>query len=189
VCVLAAATSALADRILIAKRRDADGKATVDVLREVVLSPQVILNCDLKDQGCHGGDQLEAYRYIHQHGVPEEGCQLYEATGHDTGNLCRPIDVCENCMPNKGCFPQPTYDSYSVSEFGTTLGEQQMMSEIYARGPIACSVAVTKEFEAYTGGIFEDKTGAKKVDHAISVVGWGEEHGVPYWVVRNSWGR
>ena len=63
-----------------------------------------------------------------------------------------------------------------------------MMAEIYARGPIVCGVAVTDEFEAYTGGIFEDKTGAKDIDHAISVVGWGEEDGKAFWVVRNSWG-
>lgn len=173
---------------MIAKARDAKGKSPLDVMREVVLSPQVILNCDLEDEGCHGGDQLTAYRYIHDHGVPEEGCQRYSASGHDTGNQCRNIDVCENCTPDKGCFAQDKYDKYFVSEFGTTLGEQQMMAEIYARGPIACSVAVTDEFEAYTGGIFDDKTNQTDVDHAISVVGWGEEKNTKFWVVRNSWG-
>lgn len=157
-------------------------------MREVVLSPQVILNCDLEDQGCHGGDQFAAYKYIHKNGVPEESCQRYEASGHDTGNLCRNIDVCENCTPAKGCFPQAKYDKYFVSEYGTTMGEEQMMAEIHERGPIACSVAVTDEFEAYTGGIFDDKTNQTDVDHAISVVGWGEEKNTKFWVVRNSWG-
>ncbi|KAG2529842.1 hypothetical protein JM16_001775 [Phytophthora kernoviae] len=141
-----------------------------------------------KDSGCHGGDQLEAYRFIKDKGVPEEGCQRYAATGHDTGNTCTAMDVCENCLPTKGCFPQKTYDSYFVSEYGTTLGEQQMMAEIYARGPIACSVAVTDDFLKYSGGIFDDKTNSTEVDHAISIVGWGEENGVPFWVLRNSWG-
>ncbi|TYZ57012.1 hypothetical protein PybrP1_003278 [[Pythium] brassicae (nom. inval.)] len=187
-CWSFAATSALADRVMIAKTRNQKGKSRLEVTREVVLSPQVVLNCDLEDQGCHGGDQLAAYRFIHDHGVPEEGCQRYAATGHDTGNQCRAIDVCANCTPDKGCFPQPSYDKYFVSEFGTTLGEQQMMAEIFARGPIACSVAVTPAFEAYTGGIFDDKTNATDVDHAISVVGWGEDRSTKFWVVRNSWG-
>lgn len=173
---------------MIAKSRNQKGKSPLDVTREVVLSPQVILNCDLVDEGCHGGDQLTAYRYIHDHGVPEEGCQRYEATGHDTGKLCRAIDMCTNCTPDKGCFAQERYDKYYVSEFGTTLGEQQMMAEIFARGPIACSVAVTPAFEAYTGGIFDDRTNATDVDHAISVVGWGEDKSTKFWVVRNSWG-
>ena len=36
-----------------------------------------------------------------------------------------------------------------------------MLSEIYTRGPIACTIAVTAEFEQYTGGVFSDTTGAK----------------------------
>ena len=63
-----------------------------------------------------------------------------------------------------------------------------MMNEIYQRGPIVCGVAVTQKMKDYTGGIFKDKTNATKVDHAISVVGYGEENGVKYWLVRNSWG-
>lgn len=62
------------------------------------------------------------------------------------------------------------------------------MQEIYQRGPITCGVAVTEEMENYESGIFEDKTGATDIDHAISVVGFGEEDGVPYWLIRNSWG-
>lgn len=64
-----------------------------------------------------------------------------------------------------------------------------MMAEIAERGPIACGVAVTQELLDYKGGIFQDKTGASSIDHDISVVGYGEEGGVKYWVVRNSWGE
>jgi len=40
------------------------------------------------------------------------------------------------------------------------MGEMPMMAELVTRGPIACTIAVTKEFEAYTSGVFQDKTGA-----------------------------
>jgi cathepsin X len=64
-----------------------------------------------------------------------------------------------------------------------------MMAEIYARGPIACTIAVTKDFLNYSGGIFNDTTGAKALDHEISVVGWNvSSSGEPYWIGRNSWG-
>jgi cathepsin X len=44
--------------------------------------------------------------------------------------------------------------------------------------------------EDYTGGIFEDKTGEKDIDHIISIVGFGvdETSQTPYWLIRNSWG-
>lgn len=62
------------------------------------------------------------------------------------------------------------------------------MNEIYARGPIACSMAVTMEFDNYTGGVFTDHTGRTEEDHEISILGWGVENGQKYWVGRNSWG-
>ena len=61
-----------------------------------------------------------------------------------------------------------------------------MMQEIYQRGPIACSIAVTQEMEDYTGGLFEDKTGDQDITQWISFVGFDEENGAPFWFVRNS---
>jgi cathepsin X len=63
-----------------------------------------------------------------------------------------------------------------------------MKQEIYQRGPIVCNIATTQEFEGYTGGIFEDKTNAKEVTHSISIVGFGVENQIKYWLARNSWG-
>jgi len=194
-CWAFAATSSLSDRIQIAKHRESSSDSTetknvAEKLREVNLSPQVLLNCDIEDDGCHGGDPINAFRYIHQHGIPEEGCQAYSATGHDTGNTCEPITVCRNCSPIAGCSAQPSYDTYGVSEFGLVNGTENMMAEIYARGPITCGVAVPQALEDYTSGIFNDTTGTLDISHAISVAGWGVDKttGINYWIVRNSWG-
>ena len=35
-----------------------------------------------------------------------------------------------------------------------------MMAELATRGPIACTVAVTEQFEQYSSGVFNDTTGA-----------------------------
>ena len=63
-----------------------------------------------------------------------------------------------------------------------------MMAEISARGPIACTIGCPESLEDYTGGIFNDTTGYKSADHDIEVSGFGEEDGVKYWIIRNSWG-
>jgi cathepsin X len=47
----------------------------------------------------------------------------------------------------------------------------------------------TPLFNNYTGGILHDKTEyIARITHFVSVVGWGEEKGVKYWLVRNSFG-
>uniref|UniRef100_A0A1X7SKS6 Peptidase C1A papain C-terminal domain-containing protein n=1 Tax=Amphimedon queenslandica TaxID=400682 RepID=A0A1X7SKS6_AMPQE len=48
---------------------------------------------------------------------------------------------------------------------------------------------MTSAFEQYTGGVFNDTTGAKSLDHEVSIAGWGvTSGGVKYWIGRNSWG-
>jgi len=208
-CWSFAATSALSDRFRIAQSsKTSEGHP--GGVREINPAMQVILNCDTYDNGCHGGDPITAYRYIHENGIPEETCQLYEvcnlsllhslmhiqhtrtrtqATGHDVGNTCNDIDVCMNCAPGKGCEAQQKYNTYRVDEYGLVNGTENMMAEISSRGPIACTVAVTEGFESYDGGVFRDTTGAHSLDHSISVVGYGtDENGVDYWIGRNSWG-
>jgi cathepsin X len=63
-----------------------------------------------------------------------------------------------------------------------------MMNELYQRGPFACSIAVPESLDDYTGGIYFDTTGDLYTVHEVAVVGWGEENGVKYWNIRNSWG-
>ena len=67
-------------------------------------------------------------------------------------------------FPHPLSFPPslpPSLPQYEITEHGPVSGEDKMMAEIYARGPIGCGVSVTKDFLAYSGGIFNDTTGAK----------------------------
>jgi cathepsin X len=172
--------SALSDRINLLR----DG-----AFPEINLAPQLLINCVTANStnGCRGGDPAAAYSYIAENFAVDETCQNYQAL--DLADKCAPIDQCRNCAPGKGCFPMDKFPQYHVSEHGQVAGEANMMAEISTRGPIACTVCVTQEFENFSGpGIFEDKTGCKDLDHEISVAGYGEENGQKYWIVRNSWG-
>jgi cathepsin X len=125
---------------------------------------------------------------MHNTNVTDETCSIYQARGHDNGIECAPINVCKNCEPHEPCFVPDAYYVYGVDQFDSVSGEDQMLQEIYQRGPIACGIAVPDALETYTGGIFWDKTGDLDIVHDISVVGFGVENGTKYWVVRNSWG-
>ncbi|ANQ08362.1 Cathepsin c [Plasmodium coatneyi] len=93
-------------------------------------------------------------------------------------------------------------------------GEKIMMNEMYRNGPIVASFEATPDFYDYADGVFYIKdfpharrctvdatkknyvynvTGWEKVNHAIVLVGWGEEEIdgklYKYWIGRNSWGK
>lgn len=170
-------TSALADRIKLMRK----GK-----FPEINLSPQVLVDCVTANNthGCQGGDPTAAYSWILANGVTDDTCSIYTAKNE----ACTPENICRNCNPfGGGCFAVKEYKTFYISEHGHVAGEQNMMAELVARGPIACTVAVTEQFEQYSSGVFNDTTGATALDHEISVVGYGvTDNGVKYWIGRNS---
>ena len=46
-----------------------------------------------------------------------------------------------------------------------------------------------KRQREYTGGIIKNESCGTNVDHGVLVVGYGEDEGVKYWLVKNSWGE
>jgi cathepsin X len=98
------------------------------------------------------------------------------------------MQKCRNCQPGEACYIPEEYYVYRVDEYGHVKGEEAMMNELYQRGPFACSIAVTQALDDYVGGIFWDDTGDLHTVHEVSIVGWGEENGIPFWNIRNSWG-
>lgn len=177
-CWAFATTSALSDRIKILRNA---------TWPDINLAPQVLLSCDTDSQGCSGGDSLSAYAYIQKSGITDETCSQYRARGYTNGLQCSKEAVCMNCATNGTCFAQETSLIYGVEQFGELEGENEIMNELL-NGPLACAIDATPAFDNYTGGIFNDTTGANTHNHVISLVGWGVQKNVKYWIGRNSWG-
>ena len=58
-------------------------------------------------------------------------------------------------------------------------------------GPITVGLdATTAKLKAYTGGVHAPAACKDwvRLDHAVLIVGYGVDGGVPYWRVKNSWG-
>jgi hypothetical protein len=50
------------------------------------------------------------------------------------------------------------------------------------------TVMASGPFELYKGGIFAGCAPGTSTDHAVTVVGYGTSGGIPYWLIKNSWG-
>merc|ERR1711988_1837023 len=170
--------SALQDRIKIMRRNQ---------WPDIVLSPQHMISCG-KGGSCMGGNHFLAYKWLTKSkGVVDETCAPYEAKNHK----CNPERVCKDCKHNGKCSAVKDPKKFKVAEFGAVVGEKNIMAEIKARGPVACGVAVTKDFmKNYKGGIYEDTSGESRIRHVVSLLGWGKsaKDGTKYWIGRNSWG-
>jgi cathepsin B len=64
-----------------------------------------------------------------------------------------------------------------------------MMNELIHRGPLTVAMMVYQDFITYTSGVYEQRTGALLGGHAMTLVGYGVENGVKYWLCKNSWGK
>ena len=77
-CWAHAATSALSDRIKIARKA---------AWPDINIAPQVLISCS-GDDGCHGGEAYNAFEWMHSNEVTDETCSIYRARGHDNGEAC-----------------------------------------------------------------------------------------------------
>jgi hypothetical protein len=74
---------------------------------------------------------------------------------------------------------------------------EAIKTTIITYGPVDAAVEVTSAFMAYENSIYEDPKDIcsgvfcyyTQTDHAIALVGWDDNNGEGYWILRNSWGQ
>ena len=148
-----------------------------------VFSPQDVVSCSEYAQGCEGGfPYLIAGKYAEDFGVVEETCYAYKA--HDS-----------KCEEEANCLRYHSTDYYYVGGYYGACSEEAMRVELVQNGPMSVSFEVYPDFQQYKRGIYhhtglEDKFNPWEItNHAVLLVGYGEEEGTKYWIVKNSWGE
>ena len=185
--------SSLADRIKIMRKA---------AWPDINLSIQFLLNCRMGGS-CNGGNHIATYKAIHEYGsIPYEDCMIYQACSIDSKEEvcndkkmfeCTAVNTCKTCdtfTANGGsCTPIMQYPNATIASYGSIKDSDNMKSEIYKNGPIACGINA-EEIVDYTGGVLDVPHKLKMINHIISVVGWGydETTNKQYWIIRNSWG-
>lgn len=99
-------------------------------------------------------------------------------------------------------------------ECGQCAGEEKIMAEIYANGPVTAAFDAPGSLFSYTSGVFDTEgapharvcdnpsasggpnglNGWEFTNHAVNILGWGETEATEsspaqkYWIIRNTWG-
>jgi len=144
-------------------------------------SPQQIAACSPNPDQCGGSGNCKgataeiAFDYVaSSNGILEEfqyGYSEYFA-------------VESACNINPSALPKAKITGYKqLSE----NNYEELMNAVAQVGPIAVSVDASA-WGAYESGIFDGCNQAKPdIDHAVVLVGYGEDNGQKYWLIRNSW--
>jgi len=144
----------------------------------IVASPQEMMDCS---NGCDGGWPLSLYEAI----ADEKSAKIVE-------NFCdeytQKKETCGGYCGNGNTYSGVKGTAVIVGD-ESEEGIKQMQLELMMHGPGTMALDVYDDFYSYTSGVYVKSANAvKRGGHAVTLIGWGEEGDVPYWLVQNSWG-
>lgn len=159
------------------------------------LSTNYLIDCAIYTEGCEGGYPILVGKFGHEFGLATKKC--YGTVSKKCSSQCVHEDEIK--------YKVSQY-SYIGGSYGRTT-EMDMLKELRARGPIIGNISVSGSFLFYQSGIYStafkeshniDKVNTssfydsieekRAIDHSTLIVGYGEENGLKFWKVQNSWG-
>ncbi|KAG8449845.1 hypothetical protein GDO86_016496 [Hymenochirus boettgeri] len=141
----------------------------------VVLSPQNLVDCAKKNDGCGGGYMTYAFEYVRDNkGIDSE--EAYPYVGQD-----------QQCMYNVSGRAAKCKGFKEVTEGS----EKALKKAVALVGPVSVGIdAGLSSFQFYSKGIYYDKDcKAADINHAVLAVGYGIQKKAKYWIIKNSWGE
>jgi len=150
------------------------------------------------DGGCKGATVELAFNYVMRHGLATEEDLPYKAKTSHCHKHRQPMLLSIHQDDQDGLSDQGVHLATSSSKAGTAFGMQAwerlpqnayepLLRAVYERGPVAVSVDGTR-WHSYEEGVFDSCRRNAVINHAVTLIGYGETPAVKYWTVQNSWG-
>ena len=89
------------------------------------------------------------------------------------------------------CIPERFRGLPAVLVLPPSAGKRDIRGALEERGPLVVAIEASAFiFQMYNGGIIRSEDCGTDLDHAVQLVGYGEDpDGEKYWIARNSWGE
>mmetsp|Transcript_81298 Transcript_81298/g.263695 ORF Transcript_81298/g.263695 Transcript_81298/m.263695 type:complete len:422 (+) Transcript_81298:56-1321(+) len=146
--------------------------------------------------GCGGATAELAMDYIAKAGAITENLLEYEAKDTECpSNLKAPKQNLRSVLKQAVAFPEVSIVGGGGASFGMIgwkkLPEnraQPLLLALYEDGPVVVSAAASTPWNIYASGIMNNCEKEAVINHAVALVGYGEDNGMKYWTIQNSWG-